>query len=120
MGLKERFWWIPFGSVPEISAAELRNLLESHRTPQIIDVRTRMEWKNSRIRGAVSVPITELPWRLTDLELDKTRPVVAICLSAHRSIPAVRLLQKAGFENAAQLSGGMKSWWKLGYPAEKG
>jgi rhodanese-related sulfurtransferase len=35
--------------------------------------------------------------------------VVAICLTAHRSIPAVRLLRENGFE-ARQLQGGMLAW----------
>jgi rhodanese-related sulfurtransferase len=36
--------------------------------------------------------------------------VVAICASAHRSVPAVRLLRAAGYKNAMQLKGGMLSW----------
>jgi hypothetical protein len=48
------------------------------------------------------------PWSAT-LGLDPSRPVVAICLTAHRSIPAVRLLRNRGFD-AAQLAGGMRAW----------
>jgi len=41
--------------------------------------------------------------------------VVAICLTAHRSIPAVRLLASEGFE-ATQLKGGMLAWRAAGLP----
>jgi rhodanese-related sulfurtransferase len=43
--------------------------------------------------------------------------VVAICLTAHRSIPAVRLLRARGFE-AAQLAGGMLAWRVAGFGEE--
>jgi rhodanese-related sulfurtransferase len=86
--------------------------------PQILDVRTALEWRSGRVPGAIHVPITDFSARLASLELDKNRPIVAICLSAHRSIPAVRMLQKNGFGNACQLQGGMRSWWKAKFPVD--
>ncbi|MEH6354439.1 MAG: rhodanese-like domain-containing protein [Marinobacter sp.] len=47
--------------------------------------------------------------RIAELNLDQSRPVVLICLSAHRSIPATRKLIKMGFD-AKQLKAGMKAW----------
>lgn len=116
--LQKLFWWLPFGQVPEVSAAELNQILSSGQKPQIVDVRTGTEWRNSRIPGAVNVPIQELRRRLGSLSLDAERPIVAICLSAHRSIPAVRLLRARGFANAVQLQGGMLAWWKAEYATE--
>lgn len=116
--LKTLFWWLPFGQVPEISAAELNQLIVEENPLQIVDVRTGTEWRRSRISGAVSVPIQELKHRLAALQLDPELPIVAICLSAHRSIPAVRLLQAHGYDNAVQLQGGMMAWWNRDYPIE--
>jgi rhodanese-related sulfurtransferase len=116
--LKSLFWWWPFGRVAEISAGELHRQLGGGTAPQIVDVRSRLEWRRNRIAGAVSVPIPELKHRLADLELDSARPIVAICLSAHRSIPAVRLLQSRGYPQAVQLRGGMLAWWRQGLPTE--
>ena len=118
--LRQSFWWLPFGRVPEIDAGELYAALDGDRPPVIIDVRTPTEWHRSRIRGAVSVPVHELKRRLSSLGIETQQPIVAICLSAHRSIPAVRLLQARGFENAVQLKGGMLAWWKKEYPTESG
>ncbi|WP_137896405.1 rhodanese-like domain-containing protein [Ramlibacter sp. 2FC] len=113
------FWWIPFGKVPEVSPEQLERMrLDIGNRVQIVDVRTGMEWRASHIPGAVSVPVTEFAGRLESLGLDKSRPVVAICLSAHRSIPAVRTLRKNGFRDAYQLKGGMLSWWKAKFPIE--
>jgi rhodanese-related sulfurtransferase len=116
--LERMFWWMPFGRVPEIEAAELAALCEGRSPPQILDVRTRREWRRSRIPKARHATFGSLKKQMPDLGLDKVRPVVAVCLSAHRSIPAVRLLRRAGFCDACQLKGGMKAWWAAGLPTE--
>jgi rhodanese-related sulfurtransferase len=106
--------------VPEISAKDLHAKLTSGSEPQILDVRTHHEWRASRIKGAVNAPITSLRTRLEDLNLEPRRPVVAICLSAHRSIPAVRALREMGFVDVCQLQGGMRAWWKAELPVVEG
>ena len=105
--------WLPFGGVPEIDAQTLARQLRDGATPQLVDVRTELEWNRSHIAGAVCVPVTQLKARMPSLALDKSRPVIAICLSGHRSIPAVRLLRANGFE-ACQLRKGMQAWWAAG------
>jgi rhodanese-related sulfurtransferase len=119
MCLKSIFWWLPFGSVPEISPMDLHRKLANGRPPQILDVRTHKEWTHSRIEGAVNASITSLRATLDNLGLDPDRPTVTVCRSAHRSIPAVRLLSKAGFGDICQLQGGMQAWWKAGLPTAK-
>ncbi len=109
------FWWLPFGRVPEMDAQKLYALLQAGDAPQLIDVRTPMEWRDSRISGAINAPITDLKARIESLELSKDRPVIAICRSAHRSIPAVRFLRARGFE-AYQLKQGMQAWWREQLP----
>lgn len=112
-------WWFPFGSVPELSAVELGERLRGRPAPQLVDVRTPAEFAQGRVRGAINVPIGELRARLGALELDPARPVVAICLSGHRSVPAVRLLERGGFQ-ASQLAGGMLAWRGARLPEVKG
>jgi len=113
------FWWLPVGHVPDISATDLHARLAADNPIQIVDVRSGAEWRRSHIPGAVSVPIHAFKGRLAALQLDAQQPIIAICLSAHRSIPAVRLLQAQGFENAVQLKGGMLAWWHKRYPTER-
>jgi rhodanese-related sulfurtransferase len=111
------FWWWPFGKVPEVSARQLDSLLR-HRAsaPQLVDVRTRTEWRAGYIAGAIHVPISSLDARVPALQLDGARPVVAICRSAHRSVPAVRILHTHVFGTACQLQGGMLAWLDAGLP----
>ena len=112
-------WWFPFGRVAEIDAQELHARLRGGAPPYLLDVRSPVEWRTSRIAGAINVPVTELKGRLAALGVDQGRPIVAICLSAHRSIPAVRMLRARGFD-ASQLRGGMRAWWAAGLPVQKG
>ncbi|WP_019584013.1 MULTISPECIES: rhodanese-like domain-containing protein [unclassified Thioalkalivibrio] len=111
-------WW-PFGREPEICPEDLARALEKAEV-QVLDVRTAVEHRRSRIPGARHLPITRFSDEaLSGLALDRDRPVVAICLSAHRSIPAVRRLRAHGYE-ALQLRGGMLAWWRAGLPCARG
>jgi rhodanese-related sulfurtransferase len=116
--LKRFFSWVPFGKVPEIKAEKLSRMLNDGSRPQILDVRTELEWRTSHIPGAISTPVTHFSAALAELQLDKNRPIIAICLSAHRSIPAVRTLRELGYRDACQLQGGMLSWWHHKLPVE--
>lgn len=108
-------WWLPFGAVPELAARELAVTLGGAGTPVLLDVRTTAEFEAGHIEGAINVPVTSLAASLPQLQLDPARPVVAICLTAHRSIPAVRLLRGHGLD-ARQLKGGMLAWRAAGLP----
>ncbi len=111
-------WWWPFGHVPDIAAPDLAHALAA-APPQLVDVRSTAEYNAGHIPGAVSAPIASLASHLPHLGLDPARPVVAICLTAHRSVPAVRLLTRHGYD-ARQLAGGMLAWRKAALPEEKG
>lgn len=110
-------WWFPFCSVDGIDAAGLLKALDGAPVLQVVDVRTGVEYAGGHIRGALNVPITALASRLASLGLDRSRPVVAVCLSAHRSPPAVRLLRRHGYD-AVELAGGMLAWRAAGLPEE--
>ena len=114
--LRDKLWWVPFGEVPEVTAPQLLAMLASESPPQLLDVRSSAEWRAGHIAGAIHLPITSLRRKLPTLDLDPTRPVVTICLTAHRSIPAVRLLRAQGFTDARQLRGGMQAWWAARQP----
>ena len=105
--------YLPWGKVPEITSKEL---WESRSIVQIIDVRSEQEFQHSHIEGAINLPITKFTESaIYSLDLKKDQPVVTICLSAHRSIPATRRLAKMGY-SVTQLKGGMKAWWKNDLP----
>ena len=113
--------WAPltlrFSGVWEI---EPMALLEYRATLQIVDVREAPEFidRLGHLPGAKLVPLSQLMSRLD--ELDRERPVVAVCRSGVRSAQASVLLTKAGFAKVANLAGGMLRWKTEGLPASSG
>jgi len=93
--------------------------LEEHATTaQIVDVRERHEFDGplGRIHGARWIPLGELAAR--NGELSREQPVVAVCRSGARSAQASVMLQKAGFNDVANLAGGMLRWRAEGLPVD--
>ena len=111
------FWWWPFGKVPEVSARQLDSLLRDRASTPQLRRRAHADGVARRAHRRRD-PCAHLVARRTRaaLRLDGARPIVAICRSAHRSIPAVRLLHKHGFGKACQLQGGMLAWLDAGLP----
>ncbi len=82
----------------------------------IIDVREEDEYATGRIPGATLIPLGELAGRTDEVPTDK--PVVMVCRSGNRSAQAVQILQKAGFTNVHNMTGGMSAWTAAGYVPE--
>jgi glyoxylase-like metal-dependent hydrolase (beta-lactamase superfamily II)/rhodanese-related sulfurtransferase len=95
--------------------------LEEHAGEvQVIDVREPDEFKGAlgHVPGAHLMPLGSLAARAG--ELSKGRPVVTVCRSGARSAQATVLLAEAGFDNVANLAGGMLRWRAHGYRVEGG
>jgi glyoxylase-like metal-dependent hydrolase (beta-lactamase superfamily II)/rhodanese-related sulfurtransferase len=113
--------WAPltftFAGIWEIQPEALE---ENAAKVQLVDVREPDEFVGplGRIRGAKLMPLGQLPARVGELARDQ--PVVAVCRSGARSANASMLLQKAGFNDVANLAGGMLRWRAEGYPVEGG
>ena len=95
--------------------------LEEHHAPlQVLDVRELDEFTGplGHIKGAVLIPLGELAARVDELQRD--RPIVAVCRAGSRSAQATMILQQAGFTEIANLNGGMLRWRAEGYSVEGG
>jgi len=53
------------------------------------------------------------------LPLQKNKPTAIICAGGYRSSAAASLLQKQGFSNLLNVSGGTGAWVSAGYPVEQ-
>jgi rhodanese-related sulfurtransferase len=56
----------------------------------------------------VNIPLNHLRARIAEVPRD--RRVVVHCAAGYRSAIAASLLQQQGFENLADLAGGMQAW----------
>ena len=82
----------------------------------MLDVRTQRETEeeNSGIAGAQFIPIEELRNRVGEVPND--RPIMTVCRSGKRSVLAFSILQAAGRDEVANISGGMLRWEAEGLP----
>jgi rhodanese-related sulfurtransferase len=94
--------------IERITAGSLAEQLTSPAPPVLLDVRAPGEWEQERIEAAVNVPLSRLPERLDSLPRD--RQIVVHCASGYRSAIAAGLLERAGFEDVADLVGGLGAW----------
>jgi NADPH-dependent 2,4-dienoyl-CoA reductase/sulfur reductase-like enzyme/rhodanese-related sulfurtransferase len=69
----------------------------------VVDVRTRTEFEEGHIPGAVNLPLDQLRERLG--EVDRAQRTVAYCQGGQRGYLATRILAQAGYD-VANLSGG--------------
>ena len=76
----------------------------------VLDVRTRMEYKDGHIAGAIHIPLGELRSRLDELQQYRDRPIFTYCLTGIRSYYALRALRLNGFEKVYNLAGSWRTW----------
>jgi rhodanese-related sulfurtransferase len=93
-----------------MNAAEVARRLHD---VQLVDVREQDEWDAGHIDDARHIPMSELGQRLG--ELDRKRPLVAVCRSGSRSGRVAQVLQQRGYD-AHNLDGGMQAWEQEGLP----
>lgn len=79
----------------------------------IIDVREADEWRAGHIAGSRHIPMGTIGHRMDELERD--RPIVAVCRSGQRSGQVTALLTRRGYD-ITNLDGGLAAWARGGLP----
>lgn len=93
-----------------ISVAQLDAMLKQGRTPALVDVREEWEIRVAPFPGATSIPMSQIPSRLP--ELNKTQETVVVCHHGIRSWRVAKFLESEGFADVINLAGGIDAWSK--------
>lgn len=101
-------------TLPQVSVLELQQQREHTPGLQVLDVREPGEWQAGHIEGAVHIPFYRVSTKAGSL--DRERPVAVICGSGVRSSLAASILQRAGFADVRNVTGGMTAWIAAGLP----
>ena len=93
-----------------VTAPELAMWLadESRDKPVLLDVREPWEFQTCHIEGSVPIPMNAIPARLQELEEDA--PVVCISHHGARSMSVAAFLERNGFTQVTNLTGGIHAW----------
>src|SRR5690349_6836486 len=104
----------PVAQIGQVSAEELAQM---RAAVQIVDVRRPGEWDQGHIEGAHLLPLHQLAAKLGEIE--HSRPVAVHCKGGYRGVIACSLLQRAGFDQVMNLTGGFDAWRACGLPEAK-
>lgn len=85
---------------------------------QVLDVRSKSEYEEGHIEGAMNIHVGYLSDNLDKVPRDKR--VVVHCASGVRSSLATSILLSNGFDNVINLTGGINAWNQENYETVKG
>lgn len=94
----------------EVTVQDLRKMMDEKTDFQLIDVRETYEFETGNL-GGLNLPLGSV---LEHTEsIPKAIPVILYCRSGMRSAAAIRELEsRFGFNNLANLKGGILAWSK--------
>lgn len=93
-----------------LSPSEYKTAISNPKT-QLVDVRTRPEYCDGHIEGALNIDLFQNSIFIEEFEkMDKDRPVYIYCRSGGRSLRAAAKLVDMGFTKIYDLQGGYLSW----------
>lgn len=106
---------------PNISAAELNDMVAAGRNLVILDSRPFDEYERVSIPGGIDTPGAELVLRVHDLAPDPATFVVVNCAGRTRSIIGAQSLINAGIPNrVVALRNGTMGWSLAGFTPDRG
>lgn len=91
----------------EVTVEELKAKIDNNEDFQLIDVREEFEYETSNL-GGLNIPLAEI--LLEKDKISKDKPVIVQCRSGKRSAQAILLLEREGYDNLSNLTGGILAW----------
>jgi rhodanese-related sulfurtransferase len=89
--------------------------------PEVIDVRTPIEFREAHLKMARNVPLDSLdPRTVMTGRAEQDQPLYVICKAGGRGASACRKFQQAGFANVVNVEGGTQAWIDAGLPVVRG
>ena len=92
-----------------ITAQEAKQIMDSEEGYIILDTRTREEYDESHIPGAIVIPHDEITDRAEEELPDKDQLLLVYCRSGRRSKLAAEALVELGYTNIKEF-GGIIDW----------
>ena len=104
-------------AAPRISREEARKLVDAGKAV-FVDVRSERTYEVAHIKGALSIPGSQMAMRITELPAKKMIITYCACHAEETAGLAVAILKAHGLKNAAALKGGWNEWRDAHLPME--
>jgi rhodanese-related sulfurtransferase len=102
---------------PRISKAEAQKLVAEGKAV-FVDVRSENSYSTAHIKGALSIPGSQLAMRITEIPPKKKVITYCACHAEETAGLAVAILKAHGLKDAAALKGGWLEWRDAHLPME--
>jgi rhodanese-related sulfurtransferase len=104
-------------NAPRISKEEARKLVAEGKAV-FLDVRSENSYSIGHIKGAISIPGSQLAMRITEIPAKKKIIPYCACHAEETAGLAVAILKAHGLKDAAALKGGWIEWRAAHLPME--
>ena len=102
--------------VPTVPPEQAQRLVDAGEPVVFIDLRPAESYLRGHVRGARSVPLAELTWRLG--EVPRAGRVLLYGDSDYETTEAYIVLRDRDYRNVTVLGGGFAAWRSRGLPIE--
>lgn len=108
-------WTKELDQVKSVKAQEVPALI--NKGSIVLDVRKPGEWNSEHVKNAEFLPLADFTKGFD--HLDKHAPYVVHCAGGYRSMVAVSIMKKYGFENLTNVYGGIAALKEAGIALQK-
>ncbi len=102
----------------QTDVSSVHSALNSGEDVTVVDVREPAEYEEGHIPGAQLIPRGLLEYQAADKLPDKNARIIVHCALGGRGSLAAQSLKEMGYENVANMDGGVKAWREEGYEVE--
>jgi phage shock protein E len=99
-----------YQSIDTLDAQKLINKHQSDQNFAIIDIRTKEEFEDGHLAGAINIDYYQDSFIDQINKLDKEAIYLIYCRSGKRSAEALKILKASHFQTVYELTGGYQSW----------
>ncbi len=103
----------PLDSYTAVTIGEVAAEVHRHQSATVVDVRNPAEWQEGTVPGSMTIPLAELPSRVSELMgagVDPRPVLTVLCKSGRRAATAASFLARAGIAVRLVAEGGALDW----------
>jgi glyoxylase-like metal-dependent hydrolase (beta-lactamase superfamily II)/rhodanese-related sulfurtransferase len=109
-------WPYETAKIEQVPVDKMNEILSGKHDVQFVDVRREGEYTGGHAPGAINLTLSDLG-NLSG-KLDESRPTYVICQGGYRSSAGASILEKKGFKELYNITGGTGAWINAGLDVE--
>lgn len=86
---------------------DIINIIRNNKNVVLLDVRSKQEYNEGHLPGAINIPVYELQYRAKKELKDINSIIIAYCSAGIRSRKAVNILRRLGYKNLYNVEEGI-------------